>query len=284
MQLGILMNRRARLLITMLVLLLLDNKSYSRQSTNNFHKYKNKNAKELLIKGEVCCHNGKWEEGRKILRYIEEYLPSSPELPTAKLALADSFFFCPNHSYSEAIVEYKNYLKIFPNSQKRDYVLYRISLCEYAAIGKLERDQTKTQEAIAAFQELLKEAPNSIYTEDAINKISICRHRLAETELRIGIYYVKIFKYQNAEKRLKGLLDAYQDCCDYKRTYFFLAEALYQNGIATNKNNINLVEQHNHKSREEYLVEAKFYYKKVIEMYPKSHLALKATKRLISIG
>ena len=277
------MNHRIRLFIVIPILLLLGNVGYSKHITDNSHKYKNKNARELLTKGEAYCHKGRWEEGRDMLRYIEDYLPSSPELPLAKLTLADSFFFGPNKSYPEAILEYTNYLKIFPNSSKKDYVLYHIGLCRYASIGEIECDQTETKNAMEAFKNLLTEVPSSMYTADASAKILICRQRLAETELRVGIYYIKIFKYEPAEKRLRDLLDNYYDCVDHKRVYFFLAEALYKNGKKAGKASLKSASGLNSKSIDNYLLEAKSYYKKLTEEYPTSRFAAKANKRLIKI-
>jgi outer membrane protein assembly factor BamD len=270
------------------MILFLGSSSHSSLPNSNLHKYCNKDARELLVKSEAYLHNGDWQKGREVLRYIEDYLPSSPELPIAKLALADSFFFCPDNSYPEAILEYTNYLKFFPNSNKQDYALYHIGLCHYASIGKLGRDQGSTRSTIETFQKLLKEAPNSIYARDAEAKIFICRHRLAETGLRIGIYYVKIFKYKAAENRIKHLLDTYQDCIDYKRAYYFLAEALYKNATKTTKGNLHTVSpavdtKSEPLSTRKSLLEASIYYKKLIEKYPNGHLAMGANERLVEI-
>jgi outer membrane assembly lipoprotein YfiO len=186
--------------------------------------------------------------------------------------------FGPNNSYPKAELEYINYLKLFPNSEKKDYVLYQIALCHYAVMGKLERCQESTKKAIEAFQKILLETPTSTYVTDAKAKIAICRYRLAATELRIGIYYVKTFKYEIAEKRLKYLLDTYPDCVNYERAYYFLAESLYQNTIKTVKSNSYPI-----KITNDNLLESGIYYKKLIYKYPNSRLSVIARKRLTKI-
>jgi len=284
------MNCRTKFLITALVLLILESTGYSKLPNSNFRKYSNQSAKELLAKSENYCRKKRWQDARNILRYIEDYLPSSTEFPKAKLLLADSFFLSRDDSYPEAILEYTNYLNLFPNTDKKAYVLYQIGLCHYASIKKLERDQTNTKDTIAAFQALLQEIPDSIYATDAKTKIFICQHRLAETELRIGIYYVKIFKYKIAEKRLKYLIETYPNCVDYERAYYYLAESLYKNAIEVTEKKSYSINTHrtipandtesNLKIIEKSLLEAKFYYEKLIEKYPTGKLATDASRRL----
>ena len=80
-------------------------------------RLRNRTAATLLADGEKALKQGKWEEGRKILRLIEENMPSSPEFPKAKLLLGDSFFFSNQVSYPEAAVEYRNFLGYFPRHE-----------------------------------------------------------------------------------------------------------------------------------------------------------------------
>ena len=181
----------------------------------------------------MYLQNGKWDEGRKMLRSIEERLPYSPEFAKAKLLIADSFFYGSTSTYPEALVEYKSFLNYFPRSERRDYALFRIALCHYASIENAERDQAETRKAMEAFQDLLRDAPGSVYAVDARAKITQCWRRLAESELMVGIFYVNNFNYGPAERRLKELLDTYPDYVDRERAYYYLAEALRKKGPGT---------------------------------------------------
>jgi outer membrane protein assembly factor BamD len=272
--------------------------------------YRNRNAKDLLASGKVYLDNGKWVEGRKMLRSIEERLPSSPEFPIAKLLIADSFFFAKNPSYPEALVEYKSYLNYFPRSERRDYALFRIGLCHYASIEDAERDQAETRLAMAAFQDLLREAPGSVYAVDAKAKITQCWRRLAESELMVGVYYVNSSFYIPAENRLKSLLETYPDYVDRERAYFYLAEALRKRGLALDqvqafqkaflakvgKDDMarltgaqmdqyrDQLDQLKTAEHEKNQLEAKSYYLKLVESYPGSPWAVRASDRLVEMG
>ena len=282
----------------------------SKKVTTAPDPYRGKTAAELLASGELYLQNEKWEEGRKMLRSIEERLPSSKEFPTAKLLIADSFFYGSKTSYPEALVEYKSYLNYFPRSERRDYALFRIALCHYASIENAERDQAETRKAMEAFQELLREAPGSVYAVDAKAKITQCWRRLAESELMVGIFYVNSFNYGPAERRLKGLLETYPDYVDRERAYFFLAEALRKKGLdpdlakgfqkgflarldkdemakltgAEKQKYEEELKQYTAEETAKYRLEARSYYQKLVESYPTSPWASRASDRLVEMG
>ena len=273
-------------------------------------EFAGKTAKEMLTLGELYMQNGKWEEGRKMLRIIEERLPSSPEFPRAKLLIADSFFFSSTNTYPEALVEYKSFLNYFPRDEMRNYALYRVALCHYAAIASAERDQAETRKALDCFQDLMKEAPGSIYAQDAKSKVSQCWLRLAEAELLVGIYYVKTYHFAGAEKRIKDLMETYPEYADRERAYFYLGEAMRQknpgNDLLTQwqkeylakvgKDDLGKFTKEEKTTfekafqgffkdeRDKYVTEAKGYYKKLVESYPASEWAVRASDRLVEMG
>ena len=269
-----------------------------------------KSAKDLLAQGILYLENGRWEDGRRILRIIEDRLPSSVEFAKAKLLIADSFFFANTTSYPEALVEYKSFLSYFPRDEMRDYALYRVALCHYAAIESAERDQIETRKALDAFQELIREAPGSVYAIDAKTKVHQCWLRIAESELLVGIFYVKSYHFAGAEKRIKDLLETYPEYADRERAYFYLGEAMRQKAVAPTlmlqwqKDYLLKVakEDMGQLTREEraaydkmfiaklkdetdkYRLEARGYYRKLVESYPGSEWAVHASDRLVEMG
>jgi outer membrane protein assembly factor BamD len=294
-----------RLLLPVLLLL-----ACHRKPSAKADPYGKASASVLLARGQLYLQNGKWDEGRKMLRSIEERLPSSPEFPVAKLLIADSFFYAANPSYPEALVEYKSFLNYFPRSDKRDYVMFRIALCHFAAIEGPERDQAETHKAIEAFGDLLREAPGSVYAVEAKSMITQCWRRLAESELMVGIFYVNARSYAPAERRLKTLLETYPDFVDRERAYFYLAEALGRKGVdkdqekAFQKRFLAQVDKedmaglsHEESDRyqeaykafageetQRYRAEARGYYEKLVESYPNSPWAQRASDRLVEMG
>lgn len=273
-------------------------------------KANGKTAAQLLQEGGDLLKRGKFDDGRKMLRILEENLPSSPEFPQAKLMLGDSFFFQGNASYPEALVEYQSFLNFFPNDPHRDYAMYHLALCHYAAIESADRDQTETRQAVEAFQRLLNEQPGSPYSVEAKDRILQCWRRIAEHELVVGVYYVNSFNYPGAEKRLKALLETYPDYADRERTYFYLGEALRQR-FPTNSEmeawqkarvasyQKDAFRDLDDKQKQEvamgaatyaqgeikrYRDEAKSYYQKLVESYPNGEWSRRAGDRLREMG
>lgn len=267
-------------------------------------------APKLLAQAETSLQKGKWEEARRVLRQVEEYLPSTPEYPTAKLMLADSFFFQSSTTYPEAIVEYQSFLNYFPRHERRDYALYRLALCHYAAIESAERDQAETRRALEAFQNLIREAPGSPYVVDARAKVTQCWRRLAEHELVVGIHYVNVYHFAGAERRLKELMETYPDHVDRERAYYFLGEALrrkqltmeaaeqFQKGWLARKQKDDLsaltreeflelrkdIDAFRAEEETKYRSEARGFFERLVESYPASEWAGRARDRLIEMG
>lgn len=273
-------------------------------------RLRNRSAAVLLADGELALKSGKWEEGRKTLRLIEENMPTSPEFPKAKLLIADSYFFSGKASYPEAAVEYQNFLSYFPRHEMRDYAFYRIALCHYAAIENAERDQAETRLALEAFQNLLRETPGSPYAADARAKITQCWRRLAESELMIGIFYVNSKHFAGAEKRIKDLLETYPDYVDRERAYYYLGQALRNKRIGTRettqfqkaflarsgKEELDQLSSDERKAMNSELdaykasevsrfrQEAKDYLQKLVESYPNGDWAGRAKDSLLEMG
>lgn len=271
---------------------------------------KGRTAAQLLEEGHNLLKHGKWEAGRKVLRIIEESMPSAPEFPKAKLLIADSYFYGGSSNFPEGLVEYESFLNYFPRSDVKDYVLHRIGLCHYAAIEGAERDQAETRKALDAFQRLLRESPGSIYAVDAKMKITQCWRRLAESELMVGIFYVNSKHFEGAEKRLKGLLETYPEYVDRERAYYYLGEALRsktlpaEEALRCRKAFLEKIQKDEDAklSREEqkqlevqlrdlekhelekYRQEARGYFQKLVESYPASLWAAYAKDRLLEMG
>lgn len=304
------MKIRMSLVPSALAVLLLGTATACRTPKVQTPQSEGKTAVQLLQEGEANLKRGRWDEGRRLLRMVEEYFPSSQEFPKAKMLLGDSFFFAGSPSYPEALVEYEGFLNYFPRHEQRELALYRIALCHFASIENAERDQNETQRALQAFQTLIAEAPGSQYVVDARAKITQCWRRLAESELLVGIFYVKGLQFAAAERRLKALQETYPEYMDRERAYFYLGEALRRKGLEREtvdafykdflaKHQMDGTEKftteqtrlykQGMKALEEaelakFRAEARSYYQKLVESYPASEWAGRAKDRLLEMG
>lgn len=268
-------------------------------------------ATDIVEEAELRLQHKQWNEARTLLRVVEENLPSSKEYPRAKLLLGDSYFFSTVPSFPEAVVEYQSFLTYFPKHEQKPYALYQIALCHYGTIETADRDQSETRKAIDAFQKLINEAPGSIYAVDAKAKLNQCWHRIAESELQVGIFYVKTYPASSAGyKRIKNAMEAYPDFVDRERAYFFLGEAMRSRRLDMNeierfgkdylarvkKDNMNSLTRNEFityrrefntfvtEEFQKYRQESRDYYQKLVESYPNSEWVGKAKDRLVELG
>jgi outer membrane protein assembly factor BamD len=274
--------------------------------------YTGETSDQLLDQGRALLKQGKTSKARTALRYIESNMPGTKAYPEAKLLLGDSFFFESNPSYPEALVEYTGFLTYFPNDARRDYALYQIALCRYAAIDSAERDQTETRGAIVAFNQLLNESPGSAYAQEAKDRVTQCWRRIAEHDLVVGIFYVNSYNYPGAQQRLTTLLETYPDYVDRERAYYYLGETFRQRGISPteletwakgelaqkfgNKDTYQDLDKDQQKQMredqdlwgkaqvEDWHKQARDYYQRLVESYPNSEWARHASDRLVEMG
>ena len=274
--------------------------------------YAGETSDQLLAQGRDLMKQGKISKAREMLRYIEANMPGSKAYPEAKLLLGDGYFFQGMPSYPEALVEYTGFLTYFPNDPRRDYALYQIALCHYAAIDTAERDQTETRAAIQAFGQLLRESPGSPYAQEAKDKVTQCWRRIAEHELVVGIFCVNSYNYPGAQARLTSLLETYPDFVDRERAYYYLGETFRNRAITPDELELwakgELAQKFGgkesfkdlDKDQQKVMVEdqkawiqgqiegwrqqAKEYYQRLVESYPNSEWARHASDRLVEMG
>lgn len=274
--------------------------------------YAGETSDQLLDQGRTLLKQGKTSKARTALRYIESNMPGTKAYPEAKLLLGDSFFFESTPSYPEALVEYTGFLTYFPNDPRRDYALYQIALCRYAAIDSAERDQTETRGAIQAFSQLLSESPGSPYAQEAKDRVTQCWRRIAEHDLVVGIFYVNSYNYPGAQQRLTTLLETYPDYVDRERAYYYLGETFRQRGISPTEletwakgelaqkfdgkdtyQDLDKAQQKQMRDDQEawakgqiedWHKQARDYYQRLVESYPASEWARHASDRLVEMG
>jgi len=307
--------RQSQMFIGLIALALLGGMGCKRPKLSDEAKRKKetagRSATEIVELAQLQLQHKKWQEGRKLLRILEENLPSSKEYPRAKLLLGDSFFFSSSPSYPEALVEYQNFLTYFPNHEMRPYAQYHTALCHYASIVTAERDQAETRKAVESFQKLIDEAPGSPYAVDAKAKLNQCWRRMAEAELTVGIFYINAYPTSSSgEKRIKEALQTYPDFIDRERAYYYLGEVMRRRLLdpsqieqygkdylaRVGKDDFNTFTREDWKlfslerdkfmlgEIEKYRAEARSYYQKLVESYPNSILAGRAKDRLIEMG
>lgn len=147
----------------------------------------------------------------------------SPDMAAkAQLFLADSYFM--SKRYPEAIPAYQQYLDVYSTSEDANTAMLRLGLSHYALIDKVDRDMAAAEGALKSFSTLREKDPAFAKEYDLTKKIVELRNMLADRELYVGKFYIRIGEPQAGIKRLDYIIERYKDTNAYE-------DALYEYGL-----------------------------------------------------
>lgn len=153
----------------------------------------------LLALGRDALAKEKWEDARSFFQQLLDTYPRSALAGDARLGVADSYF---NQKGSGnlvlAIAEYRDFLTFFPNHPRADYAQFQIAYGHYKQIHSPDRDQDPTALAIEEFQKLIELYRNSRYAEDGKKLLDECNETMAESQFRVGLFYLQVRKHCRA--------------------------------------------------------------------------------------
>src|SRR5688572_5399035 len=161
----------------------------------------------LFDRGDAALKEKDWLEAREYFRQVFDNYPQSPLRPDAKLGIADTYL---GEKSSESLVladsEYREFLTYYPRNPRADYAQYRLAMTYFQQMRNPERDQTATREALTEFQVFFDRYPQSPLMPEARANWRIARDRLSDSELHVGVLYIRIRNFPGAGARLLGIL------------------------------------------------------------------------------
>ncbi|MEW6086996.1 MAG: tetratricopeptide repeat protein [bacterium] len=101
-------------------------------------------------------------------------------------------------NFEVSIIEYKNALTNYPNHTLNVLAKYRLALAYFYTSRPWYNDQENTDEAITAFQDLETERNADEFMDDTKEKMALLFDKKAESEYRIGEFYLKQHLWKSA--------------------------------------------------------------------------------------
>jgi outer membrane protein assembly factor BamD len=181
----------------------------------------------LMAMGRQALEDKDWTRARGYLQQLLDSYPRSQLAGDARLGIADSYF---NQSGSSnlilAIAEYRDFLTFFPNHPRADYAQYQIAYGHYRQIQSPDRDQEPTVLAVEEFEKLIELYRNSQYAVEGQKLLDECNETLAESEFRIGLFYLQIRKHCRASiPRFQRVLSGFPSYSKLDEVHFRLGSA-----------------------------------------------------------
>jgi len=200
----------------------------------------------------------RFEAAKKLIKY-HKYYQAQTELDKLRYQLMGTEYidqilfylgeaYRLNKDYPEALVNYQNLVRDYPNSSYSARAQYYIGLCYKEMSLKPELDQEYTQKAISSFKDLIELFPQNEYQDSAKIQINLLQNKLAEKSFKNGKFYFKIEKYNSAEIYFKDIILNYYNSEWIDDAFFYLAltylkenkkedaKALFQRIISEYKN------------------------------------------------
>jgi outer membrane protein assembly factor BamD len=168
----------------------------------------------LLEKGLKYYNKKKYKQAAKYLEDTIKYANSPSIAAKAQLYLGNSYFNSKN--YLEAIPSYKQFLDFYPDAPEAPEVLFKLGVSYYKEVNTFDREQQTTLDAIDTFNKLKTQYPSYADSKNVDKYIKQLNEKLAQKELYVAEFYFRTNKEKAAEKRLKHIIENYENTEAYK--------------------------------------------------------------------
>ncbi len=210
-------------------------------------------AEGAFALGEKYEKDERFEEALAQFSQVKNKHPYSHFAIEAKLKIAQIHF--DREDWIEAQNAYQVFKEMHPRHPKSDFVTFRLAMCYLKQLpATIDRDLAVSEKAVTYFDETIQSFPESEFVAQAKEYREKTLRMLADKEDYVGNFYFIHEQYDSALGRYEELLEKYAGLgLDEK--------ALYRASYSAMKSDD--------------LPKAKFYYQKLVGIYPQSESAKK---------
>lgn len=176
-------------------------------------------ADKLYAEAKDEMKSGNWAAAVKLLEKLESRYPFGRYAQQAQIDTAYAHWKESENALALAAID--RFLKLYPNHENVDYVLYLKGLINFNDRSTLftkvtgedlaERDPKAAREAFDTFKELVTRFPNSTYAEDASGRLNFLINTLASNEVYVARYYLRRGAVLAAVNRAQTVVRQYQE-------------------------------------------------------------------------
>jgi outer membrane protein assembly factor BamD len=176
-------------------------------------------ADRLYAEAKDEMGSGNWAAAIKLLEKLESRYPFGRYAQQAQIDTAYAHWKENENALALAAID--RFMKLYPNHDNVDYVLYLKGLINFNDRGSLftsvtgedlsERDPKAAREAFDSFKELVTRFPKSQYAGDASERMSFLINMLASNEVHVARFYMRRGATLAAVNRAQAVVKQYQD-------------------------------------------------------------------------
>lgn len=190
-------------------------------------------AKELYEKAHTSLEKGDYQSAIKAYENLESKYPFGQYSEQAQLDVAYAYYkFGESES---AVAAADRFIRTYPRHANVDYAYYLKGLANflrginfldrYLSRDLSKRDPQAMQEAFDNFKELVNKFPESEYTEDSRKRMVYLRSQLANHEVNVARYYMKMEAFVAATNRAQYVIEHYQGTSSVPEALTIMATA-----------------------------------------------------------
>jgi len=176
-------------------------------------------ADRLYAEAKDEMSAGNWAQAITLLQKLESRYPFGRYAQQAQIDTAYAHWKEGENGLALATIE--RFLKLYPNHEFADYVLYLRGLINFNDRSSLfirvtgedmaERDPKAARDAFDSFKELLERYPNSKYAEDAASRLTFLINTLASNDVHVARFYMRRGATLAAVNRAQAVVKQYQE-------------------------------------------------------------------------
>jgi len=170
----------------------------------------------------------------------------------AKSAIMASFSFYAINFYDRAINSLDRYIRTYPADKNITYAKYLKAVIYFEQIGDEKKDIEPLIKADEEIDNFIRNFPESDYAIDLKFKKELINNQLAAKELYVARYYISVKKWAAAIKRLKNIVQYYDNTVFVEEALHRLVEVYYHLGVEEEAKNYAKILGYNYNSSEWY--------------------------------
>ena len=150
-----------------------------------------------------------FDDGIIDLKALIDRFPSSPYLEHAYFDLGRAYFL--NEENINAQVAFDDFMRLYPESKLVPRAILLKGKVIERDLVKPGRDQTAANNALDIYSRLVAKYPGTKEAREGENRYESLREHLANNEIVVGKFYLRMKKYTSAKMRLERSFSKYGD-------------------------------------------------------------------------
>ncbi|RUM48052.1 MAG: outer membrane protein assembly factor BamD [Hydrogenothermus sp.] len=187
-------------------------------------------SKDVYYKGIKAYKQNKLDDAQELLKkaiYKAKGM-TTEDIMNAKFLLANVYF--KKEMYVDAIVEFEEYITLYPTAPNIPEALYKLALSYYKISPDYQRDLTYLKKAEEKALDIIVNYPDSQYAVKSEKLIEKIKGIYAKHYLEVANLYYNLGKYYSAAFYYDYVLKKYPKYINNKETKIKLIESLKNSG------------------------------------------------------